>query len=465
MTRRVPPRGLRATVTWAFAAGALCLSVLLAVGTYALSRHYLIEQRERSAQRQAFSNAAVVRQGLLAGDREVSEILGSVAPPPDSTILIRRGQDWYSSSLDVTSRDLPPGLRSTVEAGSAATSWTATTDPNAVVVGVPLPAADADYYEIAIVRELDRTLTTLRSALAVCAAITTIAGAVLGLVASRRLLAPLQEVTAAAARVSAGDLSTRLDQTDDPDLAALVGSFNSMVDALDDRIQRDSRFAADVSHELRTPLTTLITSVSVIRHSGALTPRATQAIELMSGELERFRQSLEDLLDLGSLEAGVAETDLTLVDLHPFMRRLLEADGRSASLLVGADDRSANAQEVGVLIDRRRMGRAFTNLFANADRHGGGLQRVRVIEHTEFADVHVEDDGPGVPPEEREHIFERFARAGSRGSHAGTGLGLSIVAETVRLHGGSAWCAESPGGGARFVVRIPLHHADGEDST
>jgi signal transduction histidine kinase len=103
--------------------------------------------------------------------------------------------------------------------------------------------------------------------------------------------------------------------------------------------------------------------------------------------------------------------------------------------------------------------RALLNLFENADLHGGGLRAVAVEVGPEGALVVVDDDGAGVPPPERERIFERFARSGARGSRPGTGLGLSLVAETVRVHGGSTWCEDGPGGGARFVLSLPAAHA------
>jgi signal transduction histidine kinase len=103
-----------------------------------------------------------------------------------------------------------------------------------------------------------------------------------------------------------------------------------------------------------------------------------------------------------------------------------------------------------------QLRRALLNLFDNADLHGGGLTAVEVLAWGGSARVLVDDRGEGVPPEERERIFERFARAGSRGSRTGTGLGLSLVAETARTHGGAAWCEASPGGGARFVLSLPL---------
>ena len=106
-------------------------------------------------------------------------------------------------------------------------------------------------------------------------------------------------------------------------------------------------------------------------------------------------------------------------------------------------------------VDKHQLGRALGNLFDNADGHGEGLAAVTVYSDSESVFISVEDSGPGVEPEDREHIFERFVRAGARRSLPGTGLGLSLVAETVLSHGGAVWARERPGGGACFVVRLP----------
>jgi signal transduction histidine kinase len=98
----------------------------------------------------------------------------------------------------------------------------------------------------------------------------------------------------------------------------------------------------------------------------------------------------------------------------------------------------------------------FRNLFENAERHGGGLTAVLVSRSGDDVLVEVDDAGRGVPPEERERVFERFATGPTRrGSSSGTGLGLALVAETAAAHGGAVWCTSSPAGGARFVVRLP----------
>ncbi len=437
-------------MTLAFGLGALILSALLALGTYFAARHLMVEQRERLAIRQAFADASVVRDSLLTSGAEVDEVLGAVAPPAGVVVHLHRGGRWYSSSLESPGYEVTSAVRPVVEDGDAAFSWTKLTDPHAVVVGVPLPSVDAEYYEVSTAEELSGTLRALGIALAFCAGLTTVAGAVLGRVASKRVLAPLGHVTNAAVRVSAGDLRARLDDTTDPDLLALVGAFNHMVDALDERIRRDARFAADVSHELRTPVTTLTTSLSVVQDSHGLSAQAASALQLMGVELARFRRALEDLLALGRLDARVPESELSIVDANELVRQALVASGRPADLLTGPARGPAT-----VRVDRPQVLRALRNLFDNADLHAGGVTGVRVTAAGAFVDLHIEDGGPGVPDSDRERIFERFARAGGAKAGTGSGLGLSIVAETASIHGGAVWCADLHDGGGEFVFRLP----------
>ena len=115
--------------------------------------------------------------------------------------------------------------------------------------------------------------------------------------------------------------------------------------------------------------------------------------------------------------------------------------------------------------DKRRLARVMANLVRNATRHGGGLTGVSMERDIGVVRIGIEDDGPGVPPAEREHIFDRFSRgssAGSRGGGSGVGLGLSLVWEDIRLHAGRVWVEDrSDGGsGARFVIELPLPDDD-----
>ncbi|MDN5767388.1 MAG: HAMP domain-containing histidine kinase [Humibacillus sp.] len=467
------PLGLRATVMVSFAAGALTVSALLALSTYVAARHYLVDQRELTALRQAFVDASVVRDGLLTAGARESDVIGSVSPPAGSDILLYRDGQWFSSSLREGSASVPPEVLRSSLSGTASLAWARTSDGPGIVVGVPLPAVRGQFFEVSSTSELAGTLTTLSSVLLISALVTTLGGALLGRTAARRLVAPLDTISGAAANIAIGKLDTRLPGTDDPDLAVIVGSFNAMVETLQDRIERDARFAADLSHELRSPLTTLKASVEVlVRRRDELSERGQRALDLVDGELERLRQSLEDLLELGRLDAGVATLDLAPTDLGELVRQALAERHHSTDPLVtlpgpasppGDADLLPVLPVLTVLVDKGQIHRALLNLFTNADVHGAGLSAVTVVRADDQVMVIVDDNGPGVAPADRERIFDRFARAGSRGSRPGTGLGLSLVVETVQAHGGAAWCSDSPSGGARFVIRLPLFVRDGLD--
>ncbi|HVD22592.1 MAG TPA: HAMP domain-containing sensor histidine kinase, partial [Lapillicoccus sp.] len=231
----------------------------------------------------------------------------------------------------------------------------------------------------------------------------------------------------------------------------------SMVEALDERIQRDARFAADLGHELRSPLTALVASVQVIeRRRDELSPRTQRALNLVSSELDRFQQTLEDLLELGRLDAGVRSQVFSEVDAGELVRVSLEQSRHDPSLLRVVTTDDGSAADLTVRVDKQQLGRALVNLFDNADRHAGGVRAVTVQRIRDRIRIDVDDRGDGVPEPDRERIFERFVRAGSRGSLPGSGLGLSIVAETASSLGGRVWCEDAPGGGARFSVELPV---------
>ncbi|SDU76684.1 ATP-binding protein [Jiangella alkaliphila] len=410
---------------------------------------------------QAYTNAALAKDGLRTSGASVVDVLDAIALPNRTIAYVRTGGQWYSSGLAEEGHAVTEHVARAVVAGSAGLSWTGATDPPAIVVGIPLAAVDAEYYEVIVAEELDGTLLTLRTALIVSALITTLAGALLGWYAARGVLRPLNQVTVAAARISGGHLASRLDPVDDPDLATLVGSFNNMVDTVTERIERDARFAADVAHELRTPLATLTTALGVLQGTPGLSGSSALAVQLMSTELERFRQALEDLIALGRLDSGVRESEWESVAVTDLVA-LAVADTRSAIIVdTDKDEPTAvvttepDAVHLRVRVDRLQARRALSNLIRNADTHGGGLTAIRIASRGRFVDIHVEDAGPGVHPAERQRIFERFARIGARGANGGSGLGLSIVERTVAVHGGSVWCRESAAGGADFVFSLP----------
>ncbi|MFI5717343.1 sensor histidine kinase [Nocardia sp. NPDC051750] len=293
--------------------------------------------------------------------------------------------------------------------------------------------------------------------LVVCALAAALVGAAVGVWVSRRMLKPLRDVAEAAALIASGELGTRLPDSNDQDLASTVASFNRMVDSLQRRIDREHRLFGDVSHELRTPLTTLTTAVGVLgRYRDDLPPRSRQALDLVIAEVEHLRRLLDDLLALARVEAGMHHGDADPVSVGDLLAHTLHDSHRPAELLTVAD-------EVTVLGRKLELERAVVNLLKNADRHGGGAVAVTVRRDGVDAVIEVDDAGPGVAAADRDRIFERFAtsRAGRRATTGGTGIGLALVAETVATHRGRVECTERPGGGARFVIRLPLIDREG----
>ena len=447
---------LRTRVTLAFAVGALVLSAGLATLTYELARSYLVRQRETSGLRQTYANARLVRTALAAGDADIPELLASVQSPARSSPVLRHGGSWFKASDGLGLESLPPAMLRSVGAGTAARQRirSATGQPQ-LVVGIPMPAVDAAYFEIYQLVELDRTLRILANSSIAAALVTTVAGATIGWWASRRVLSPVAAVSAAAA-VASGRFDVRLEESGDPELSRMASSFNQMTEALLVRIRRDARFASDVSHELRSPLTTLAAALEVVSSRRDDMPeRARVGLDLLAGEIGRFERLVENLLEISRIDAGVEELVLEDVVLGQFVREALRT-GREPAPEVELRD---GAAETVVRADKRRLERVLANLADNAERHGGGVVRVVVERQDGWAGFAVEDAGAGVPAEERERVFERFFRgraAGMRGAGDGSGLGLSLVREHVGLHGGRAWVEESEDGGARFVVRLPV---------
>ncbi|MGZ8751040.1 MAG: sensor histidine kinase [Pseudonocardia sp.] len=436
-----------------FAVVTLLVSVVLVVTTYLLARNYLLDQREASLTRQAFADANVLNSRLATAGAEVGDVVAELVPSGGADVVVRSGGAWYSSGLDVGKRDVPTSLRGIVEGGEAATVPIATADGPALMIGVPLRASEAEFYEVAPLTELQQVLRTLAAVLGAGAVAATAAGAGFGVWAGRRAVQPLEQVAGAATRIAGGELTTRLPATDDPDLVAIVAGFNSMVDALAARIDRDARFVGDVSHELRSPLTTLVTSVEVLAaRRDELSPRGQQALLLVEGELGRFRRTLDDLLQLARIDGAGAMDAAAPVSMSALVREVVAATGRAVALVTDPD------ADTTVTGDKLSLERAVSNLLDNADRHAGGPRAVRVERRDDAVVVTVDDGGPGVGFEDRERIFERFARGqgAARRSLPGAGLGLAIVAETATRHGGAAWCSDAPEGGARFTLSLPV---------
>lgn len=462
-------QSLLARVTFVYAIGALLLSSTVAGATFALAQNRLLADRESQHRVQAFFNYKDLLQRLEAlpsddepdaqNDFYINALKDLSRPNGSDSILYLSDNTVRSSNLireDIPDRIVFENLNGTDVADQRYQEAGITS----YMVGVTLD--DLVYYERLQMAELDATLGSLRAILVGVAVAASLAGAMLGYYSARRALAPVTRISSAARAIAAGDYTTKLDLQADRDLGVLSNAFNDMVDAVRDRIEREQRFTSDVSHELRSPLMTLTASVEVLeRRKESLPHVAQQAVDLLSQDLVRFQTLVEDLLEISRLEAGAVQLQLSRFKLAEFLENVI---AQSQSLFIDLNFSEGDAQ-AAITADKRRLAQVMTNLIENADKYGEGATEVSFEVMGGYVQIVVDDAGPGVPADEREHIFERFGRetAGNRASATGFGLGLSLVAEHVRIHGGSVWVTDRIDGqhGARFVVQLPLgEHID-----
>jgi signal transduction histidine kinase len=306
-------------------------------------------------------------------------------------------------------------------------------------------------------------VTELIAAGAVLAAVT-----VLTLLASRSALRPLRHVAVVAQRIAAGDRRLRLrPRRTETELGQMAASFDAMVDSLEEAVAQATRseaamrrFLADASHELRTPIAALQATIETLLREQPPRPRRDQLEAEVARGTQRLGRLVDDLLNLARLEANEPlRTDP--VDLVALSESLVaETRSRTSARIAFANDGPAI-----VIGDPDALARALRNLLDNAVRAGGdgGSIRVELQQDAMKVRATVSDDGPGVPPEAREQIFQGFVRL--NGSHAaGTGLGLAITRAIAHQHHGSVRCDDCEGG-ARFTLELPAAGAADGDLT
>jgi signal transduction histidine kinase len=190
--------------------------------------------------------------------------------------------------------------------------------------------------------------------------------------------------------------------------------------------------------------------------------RAQAALDLLVADVTRFQGLVEDLLEISRFDAGAIRLNLDDLLVAEFVRHAVAASSAPATPVAVTE----RAERVIIRGDRRRLARVMANLIDNARLHGGGDATIAITEPEGEGEplghiwITVEDHGLGVPVEERNLVFERFARgavAGRRSSSDGAGLGLSLVDEHIRMHGGRVWVEDRLDGepGARFVLELP----------
>jgi signal transduction histidine kinase len=434
-------------------AAALAVAVVLGltgVWLVAHQRRVLTENLDDTLVIQARALAAAVEDGqvpamlvpvadddgiaqIVDGDGHVVSATPSVegrpplAPPPD-------GDDPVVRTVDDVSGEGPFHVASVP--GTDATG-----DPVVVHVGAPLDD----------IAESTQALT--RSLVLAVPAVTLLLGALVWALVGRTLR-PVEAIRREVDGIGAAGLDRRVPVPPaDDEVGRLARTMNAMLDRIEDGTRRQQRFVADASHELRSPLARIRAEIEVdLEHPEGADPAATSRSVL--AETIGMQHLVDDLLALARSDAGAAPARRAPVDLDDVVERQarrLRAGGR-----VAVDGTGIGAARV--LGDADQLARAVGNVIDNAVRHARSTVALSVTASGDDAVVAVSDDGPGIPPDRRAEVFERFARLdGARARDGGgTGLGLAIAREVVVAHGGTIAVDPDHQPGARLVITLPL---------
>ncbi|AGL17420.1 cell wall metabolism sensor histidine kinase WalK [Actinoplanes sp. N902-109] len=268
--------------------------------------------------------------------------------------------------------------------------------------------------------------------------------------AAGRALRPVERMRAELARITAADLSSRVPELRTGDeIARLAGTMNDTLGRLADAAERQRRFVADAAHELRSPIAGLRTAAEVAAtHGGPVDP------ELLRTGTERLQRLTDDLLLLARLER-TAPARGEPVDIAALVEEL----AGERRYRVPPDERFVVVAGAPAAVPGREeeLGRMLGNLLDNAARYARDRIEVTVTQPGPGrVRVEVHDDGPGIPPADRERVFERFARVDEARDrrHGGAGLGLAIARDIAERHGGRLYAADASSG-ARLVVELP----------
>ena len=419
---------------FAYVALAAIASCVLTVGVAALLvRRQVAAQRTSALEREADVVAAVgVAGGALTPGAHVYAFAGGPAARPRLLGSLRTDLVLATIPRDVDAQG-------TVTVRGRTIIYAERTTPKGVVVivrGAGLAFAEWRPFLLSLI------LAGLGGALL---------AAVLSYLLARRLTRPLAELASATGRLAAGEHGTQVPVRGDDELAALAGSFNAMSGELARAREQQREFLESVSHELKTPLTS-IRGYAEALDEGAVTP--ADGARVIAGEAKRLERLVQDLLDLARLGRSGFEVAHEPIDLAAVARRAVERHLPRAHAL-GIELSATGEPEADAIGDSERLLQATSNLVENAIRltPAGGSVTV----HAAAGVIAVTDTGPGLEPGDLPRAVERFylydRYRSERG--VGTGLGLAIVAQLLARMGGSVEAGTAPGGGARFMLRLP----------
>jgi heavy metal sensor kinase len=449
---RIP---IRLRVTLAFAV--VSAVVLVALGYFVYSRFdfELSEQIDQSLRTHGDDISSLVTGGDLARNTKLlgrEESFAQVLTPDGrvyATTPQLGGQPQLTPAeaqraMQSSFLETRPHVRSIT--GQARLLARPATGPNRETL-VVVAAASLD--------DRNESLRNLKKILLIGGPIALLLASAAGYLVSGRALRPVEAMRRRAAAISAAEPEQRLPlPAADDEIRRLGETLNQMLGRLEAAIERERAFVNDASHELRTPLAMHKTELELSLRYAKTPEEMRAAIASAVVEVDRLIQLAEDLLVLARSEEGKLPLDLRRIrvaellgDIHQRFASRMAETGRP--LVIEPTDGLA------VEGDRVRLEQALTNLVENAIEHGGGEVTVRARDADGEVAIHVEDHGPGFPPEFIDRAFERFSRGDPARGGNGTGLGLAIVDAIARAHRGSAHAVNRNGIGADVWIELP----------
>lgn len=314
------------------------------------------------------------------------------------------------------------------------------------------PDGEAPEAIFTIVYDLDAELSEINSAArvwAIASLITLLVIAGAAALVTTRLLRPLRQMRQTAERVSGQSLSERLPIEGRDDVSELARTMNDMLDRLDEALDSQRRLLSDVGHELKTPITIVRGYLEVTDADDPADVRETMTLAV--DELERMAQLVADLAAAAALH-GPSPLTKARVDTADLTRQII----RKAQGIEGADVSPGEIAEIVTTLDPARITQAVLQLAQNAVTHGGGMMVISTRVHENQLEFHVRDYGRGVPDEAKSSVFDRFQRGSTAEETPGSGLGLNIVQVIARAHAGTVRVVDAVGGGADFVISVPI---------
>lgn len=279
----------------------------------------------------------------------------------------------------------------------------------------------------------------------------------LGVLLARSLTRTLRELTVATEKVAKGDLEQQVPIRSKDELGELAASFNQMSADLAESLNLRRQMTADIAHELRTPLTVILGHTEAL--SEGQLPPDLETFDIIFDETKRLNRLVEDLRTLSLSDAGELHLNLQKISPDELLERGISARKSEAQAkdITLHSESSPGLPEVNVDLDR--MAQVLVNLLDNALRYtpSGGTISLSASQIPVGVQIMVKDSGPGIPPEDLSHVFERFYRADKsrQREQGGTGLGLAITRSLVESQGGRIRVESLPGEGAAFIIELP----------